>query len=193
LLIRIRDAQDREAWEQFVEIYAPLVFGYVRKQGLQHADAADVTQEVLGKVHRAIRRLDYDRQQGRFRGWLLTITRNTLRTHWTSANREPHGSGDTGTLRMLDQLSDADDSDTDFWQQEYCRCVFRWAARRIQSEFKSRTWQAFWQTTHYGVPPKQVAVELGMSLGAVYTAKSRVIARLRDEIERIEQDELAIS
>jgi RNA polymerase sigma-70 factor (ECF subfamily) len=192
LLIRIRDAQDREAWEQFVEIYAPLVFGYARKHGLQHADAADTTQEVLGRVHRAIRRLDYDRQQGRFRGWLLTITRNALRTYWAAADREPRGSGDTGTRKLLQELPDTDHSDADFWQQEYHRCLFRWAAERIQEEFRSSTWQAFRQTTEEGMPPKQVAEDLGMSVGAVYTAKSRVVARLRSEIEWMQREGLAI-
>src|SRR5580704_15953999 len=47
LLIRLRDFQDRQAWHEFVDRYAPGVFGYVRSRGLQNVDAADLTQEVL--------------------------------------------------------------------------------------------------------------------------------------------------
>jgi RNA polymerase sigma-70 factor (ECF subfamily) len=193
LLIRIRDAQDREAWEEFVEIYAPLVFAYARRQGLQDADAADLTQDVLGKVHGAIGRLDYDRQRGKFRGWLLTITRNALRKRWGSVNRQPRGSGDTGMLRLLEELPGTGDSDGTFWQQEYHRCLFRRAAKRIQGEFRSSTWQVFWKTAVEGHPCKQIAESYGMTVGAVYTAKSRVLARLRDEVEQMQGDGLADS
>ena len=50
LLVRLCDARDDGAWAQFVEIYAPLVYGYARKHGLQDADAADLTQDVLQAV-----------------------------------------------------------------------------------------------------------------------------------------------
>ena len=78
LLLRIRDAQDDFAWGEFVEIYSPLVYGFARKQGLQDADAIDVTQDVLRIVSRTIGRLDYDPLRGSFRGWLFTIVRNEL-------------------------------------------------------------------------------------------------------------------
>ncbi len=191
LLIRIRDAQDSEAWERFVEIYAPLVFGYVQKQGLQEADAADLTQEVLSRVLRGIRLFDYDAQRGKFRGWLLTITRNALRRYWASAAREPRGSGDTGMRRLLEEFPDTNDGDGSFWQQEYHRCLFRWVARQIRVDFRPPTWQAFWKTTVDGLPPQRVAEDCGMSIAAVYTAKSRVLARLRDELERMQQEDFA--
>src|SRR5262245_61410540 len=79
LLVRLRDARDDGAWAQFVELYAPLVFGFARKHGLQDADAADLTQDVLQAVSGAIQRLDYDSRRGSFRGWLFTVARNKLR------------------------------------------------------------------------------------------------------------------
>src|SRR5262249_4484786 len=68
LLLRLRDARDDGAWAQFVDLYAPLVFGFARKHGLQDADAADLTQDVLQAVSGAIQRLDYDSGRGSFRG-----------------------------------------------------------------------------------------------------------------------------
>src|SRR5215472_3471826 len=78
LLLRIRDAGDRLAWEQFVSLYAPMIYRFVRRRGLQDADAADVTQEVLRVVAAKAGRLEYDPTRGSFRAWLFTVTRNTL-------------------------------------------------------------------------------------------------------------------
>jgi len=80
LLVRIRDAADREAWRQFVELYAPLVYRFARRRGLQDADAADLTQDVLQAVARSSGRLEYDPRRGTFRGWLFTVDRNKLHT-----------------------------------------------------------------------------------------------------------------
>src|SRR5438552_1369435 len=75
LLVRLRDGHDREAWRQFVDLYAPLVYGFARRRGLQDADAADLMQDVLRAVSGAAGRLDYDPAKGTFRSWLFTVTR----------------------------------------------------------------------------------------------------------------------
>src|SRR5689334_632321 len=84
LLLRLRDPEDEAAWREFVELYAALVYNYARKQGLQDADAADLTQEVLRAVAGAVGRLDYDPRRGAFRNWLFTIVRNKL-ANWRAA------------------------------------------------------------------------------------------------------------
>src|SRR6476620_9269186 len=86
LLVRLRDRHDQAAWTEFVELYAPVVYGYARKQGLQDADAADLCQEVLRAVAGAVGRLEYDPQRGSFRNWLFTIVRNKL-SNWRRARR----------------------------------------------------------------------------------------------------------
>ena len=78
LLVQIRDGANHAAWQEFVQLYGPVVYGFARKRGLQDADAADLMQDVLRSVSAAIGRLDYDRKQGTFRGWLFTITRNKI-------------------------------------------------------------------------------------------------------------------
>src|SRR5205807_1625207 len=94
LVVRLRDARDEGAWAQFVELYAPLVFGFARKHGLQDADAADLTQDVLQAVSGGVRRLDYDPQRGSFRGWLFTVARNKLRNFVAAQHRPGRGTGD---------------------------------------------------------------------------------------------------
>src|SRR5829696_4087625 len=95
LLVRLRDARDDGAWSQFVDLYAPLVFGLARKHGLQDADAADLTQDVLQAVSGGIRTFEYDPCKGTFRGWLFTVARNKLRNFLAAQKRPGRGSGDT--------------------------------------------------------------------------------------------------
>src|SRR5690242_3517340 len=91
LLVRLRDPRDGAAWTEFVELYAPLVYGYARKQGLQDADAADLSQEVLGGVARSIGRLEYDPRRGSFRNWLFTIVRRRLSSFSSAQENRPRG------------------------------------------------------------------------------------------------------
>src|SRR5690554_6526060 len=79
-LIRLRDRLDRAAWGEFVELYAPVVFGFARKHGLQDADAGDLTQDVFRSVVGAITRFEYAPARGGFRAWLFQVTRNHLRS-----------------------------------------------------------------------------------------------------------------
>src|SRR3954451_10319680 len=100
LLLRLRDPRDAEAWREFVELYTPLVYGYARKQGLQEADASDLTQDVLGAVVGGIGRLDYDPGRGAFRNWLFTVVRRKL-TDWRRTQGHPLRGNDPDTRLVL--------------------------------------------------------------------------------------------
>src|SRR4029453_18724866 len=89
LLIQISDGSNHVAWQEFVNLYGPMVYGFARNRGLQDADAADLMQDVLRSVSTAIGRLDYDRKQGTFRGWLFTITRNKVFNFFSSPRVRP--------------------------------------------------------------------------------------------------------
>jgi RNA polymerase sigma-70 factor (ECF subfamily) len=186
LLVRIRDPHDQEAWRQFVDIYASVVYGFARHRGLQDADAADLMQEVLRAVSRSANRLDYDPSRGSFRGWLYTVTRNKLYNFLNGRKNHERGSGDSGAQeRLEEQAAPVDDA---LWDQEYERRLFDWAAEQARPEFQDATWQAFWQTAVEGKGAKEVGDRLGMSLGAVYVAKSRILARLKELIHQVEEE-----
>ena len=187
LLLRLRDARNAEAWEQFVEVYTPLIYGFCRQHGLQDADTADVSQEVMRAVTRTIGRFEYDPERGRFRTWLLTITRNKLKSFLAHHQREPHGDGETATLQQLEaQPSPEDESN---WDTAYHRRLFEVAAEQVHAEVHEATWQAFWQTACEDRDGRDVARQLGLSVGAVYIAKSRVLARLRERIRAIDGED----
>ncbi|MEM6469633.1 MAG: sigma-70 family RNA polymerase sigma factor [Planctomycetota bacterium] len=185
LLVRLKDSRDNEAWSDFIELYAPLVHAYCMKRGMQDADAADAAQEVLSSVSRAIPGFDYDPAKGTFRGWLFQITRNQMAKNFQRQVKVPKATGDTAFHQALEQEADLTDEE-EVWEREYQQQLFRWAAQKIEPEFKQTTWKAFWMVSVESVPAGRVASELGISVGAVYIAKSRVTSRLRSIIESVD-------
>jgi RNA polymerase sigma factor (sigma-70 family) len=188
LLVQIRDSKNEAAWQEFIKLYGPMVFGFARKRGLQDADAADLMQDVLRSVSSAIGRLDYDRSQGTFRGWLFTITRNKVYNFLSARRVRPQGSGDTTTNKLLNEQPAGEDG-SDAWEIEYQRRIASMAMDRVKSEFQETTWQAFRLTAVDGLSAADASKQTGLSTGAVYVAKSRVLARLKQEVESIQRQE----
>jgi RNA polymerase sigma factor (sigma-70 family) len=187
LLIRIRDAQDAIAWGEFIEIYAPLIHAYARTRGLQDADAADVTQEVLQAVANHAERFNYEPARGSFRGWLFRITLNKLRDLVSRRKAHAVGSGDTGVHELLANAASCDGEEA-AWDQHHAWRLFLWAAEKARVDFREKTWQAFWRTAVEQQPVSQVAAELKLSAGAVHVARCRVVARVKELLQNVEPD-----
>jgi RNA polymerase sigma-70 factor (ECF subfamily) len=187
LIFRIRDPQDQLAWSEFVQLYAPLLHTYALKHGLQDADAADLAQDTLRLVLRAAPDFTYDPKRGSFRGWLFTIARNEIRKSATRKLQLAQATGDSDVRAMLNEHP-ANSADETEWNHEYRRNLFRWAAQRVQPEFRDATWQAFWRTVVDNENIQQVAQQLQLTTGAVYIARSRVTARIRQECQLIDGD-----
>ncbi len=180
LIVRICDERDMEAWSQFVEIYAPLVYGFLLRHGLQDADAADLTQEVLASVATAAKNLKYSAQRGPFRNWLFTVVKNRLRNFRRKSKRQTCGTGDTEAHQLLMQQPDRNAVD---WDQAHERRLFHYVADQVRGDFQESTWQAFWRTAVEGQAGKEVAESLGMTISAVYLAKGRVMQRIREQVD----------
>jgi RNA polymerase sigma factor (sigma-70 family) len=190
LLVRLRDRQDQQSWEEFYAIYQPLVFRLARNRGFQDADASELAQEVFLSVASAIERWNPDPRRGSFRGWLFRIARNMMINWLDYRRRHPTGAGDSDALRLLAEHPDPRDpggEDSAVFDREYRRQAFAWAAEEIRGEFHESTWQAFWLTSVENLSVPKAAEKLGISAGAVYIARSRVMARLRNKIETLEK------
>lgn len=183
LLLRLRTNDDEEAWREFVRLYTPLVFRYCTRQGLQEADAADVAQEVMRIAARALPEFQYDPQRGKFRGWLLQTTRFRLHKFFAQQKRSPQPASDTVIGRFTEHEPGADEQGR--WEEDYRQRLFDWAAEKARPEFQATTWDAFWLTAVQCVSVKETAARLGISVGAVYIARSRVLVRLRELIETV--------
>jgi RNA polymerase sigma factor (sigma-70 family) len=186
LLIRIRDPANADAWCQFLDLYMPLLHAWGMRQGLQDSDAADVSQETMRQVIRSIGQFDYDRERGSFRGWLLTIARNELRRLVRKSSGAAQGTGDSSVHRQLDQQPAPDDQAE--FEREYQLRVFHWAADRVRQAFRESTWSAFWRSVVEKQEPAAVAFDLGISVGAVYIARTRVLAAIRREVALVEAE-----
>jgi RNA polymerase sigma-70 factor (ECF subfamily) len=186
LLLRIRNFNDADAWKQFVAVYEPVISGYLRRRGLREADAADVAQETLQAIARSIDRFVYDPSKGHFRGWLLTIARRQLGQLLEARSKAvvPVGSGQTIIHEMLNEHPDEQEAQQ--WDRDCEQQALRWAMDQVRHEFEPRTWQAFYATAVELTAPQDVAKQLDMNVGSVYTARSRVTARLREVIEEFD-------
>ncbi|HEY1065523.1 MAG TPA: sigma-70 family RNA polymerase sigma factor [Pirellulales bacterium] len=183
LLLRIRNPQDGESWVEFTELYAPVVFRAAKRRRLQDADAADLTQDVLLAVARTADRLHYDPSKGSFRGWLYRVTQNKLNDHCERQKRLP---ASREPAELAASFSDDASDEEAWWDREYQERLFRWAADRVRPHCEPTTWSAFWRTSVEGQSPAEAAAALGLSIGTVYAAKSRVLARIRKEIQTAE-------
>jgi RNA polymerase sigma-70 factor (ECF subfamily) len=165
-----------------------MVYGYARKQGLQDADAADLSQEVLGTLASAVGKLEYDPRRGAFRNWLFTIVRRKL-SNWRRRQRgKPESGNDAVTGNSLEQQPAPDREEAE-WEAEWEQRLFAWACEEVRRDVSDRTWQAFWRTAMEDQTGKQVAGDLGLSVAAVYRARSRVLARLKELVEAARGDD----
>ncbi len=182
LLVRLADAADHEAWCRFAAIYRPLVYRIARRQGLQDADAQDLTQRVLLSVSSAIEGWQAQPKRAKFRTWLHTVARNAVIDQLRAANLVVGEGGTTAQLRLQENVDGSVSEGELELEREYQREVFRWAARGVREEFEEGTWLAFWLSAVEGKAIPAVADELSKSVGAIYVARSRVIQRLREKV-----------
>jgi RNA polymerase sigma-70 factor (ECF subfamily) len=179
LLVRVK-SHDADAWQRLVAIYSPLVYRWCRRAELQPDDALDVVQDVFRSVVVAIERFRRDRAGDSFRGWLRTITRNQISDHFRLAGGRPRAIGGSDAQSRFAEV--ACESPPEEEAAEMSGVVGR-ALELVRTDFEEKTWTAFWRTTVAGQSPAEVAEAIEMTVGAVYKAKSRVLARLRAELE----------
>jgi RNA polymerase sigma-70 factor (ECF subfamily) len=185
LLARVR-ARDQSAWDKLVRLYGPMVYGWCLRAGLQAADAADVGQEVFAAVARAIDGFRHDREGDTFRGWLFTITRNKIRDRAaTPGALGAVGAGGSDAQRRLAELAaeppPEGNSTCDADGSTEVKALCRRAIDLVRGEFEAPTWTAFVRAFVNGDAPADIAADLGISVNAVYLAKSRILRRLREE------------
>lgn len=188
LIVRLAGGDDTSAWDAFVAIYQPMLMRLATRWGLQHADAQDLVQEVLVAVSRSIENYQPQEHEGSFRGWLAQIARHKFADLLARRKRQAIGSGQTDVHLWLAQLPEPSAA-ASRWDWELRRELFQWAAKMVARSSHRQTWEAFQRTAIDGQPIDAVAKQLGISVGQVYVARSRVLSRIRRAVESWSDDD----
>lgn len=175
LLDQLRQPNRPDAWKRFEQLYTRLLHAWARRQGFQEADVADLTQEVFVKLVKELPR--YTRTPGgTFRGWLSRLTANVCHDFRRRKATRP--------LPTADGLSGAGEPvSAEFEEVEYRKSLVDSGLAIIKGEFDAKTWAAFEQLMVHNRRMDDVVAALGLTKNAVYIAKSRVLARLREVID----------
>ena len=168
---------DQLAWETFVGLYTPLMFYWARKAGLRQADAADLVQDVLAIVFRRLPDLKYDRQ-GSFRGWLRTITLNKFRDR---RRKKLLPITDASQSHIAESVSVPEAES--IWDIDYGRMLLKQAMDQMECDFEPSTWQGLLAVMKENLSVSQAAKKFGVSQWTIYSARSRLIRRLREQLE----------
>ena len=171
-----------EGWKRLMALFAPTVCHWARQQGLQEADATDVTQEVFLSVFKRIDEFERTCEKHTFRGWLYSITRRKVLDHFRKLKKTPTGRGGASASQWLLNLPDKPEIDAvDPDPEGTARGLAQRGLELIRSDFEPRTWRAFHAVVMDGRPASDVAAESGMTVGAIHAAKCRIMKRLREE------------
>lgn len=180
LLDRLQGQPTPADWQRFVDLYEPLLRGWLGRDAAVRNEADDLIQDILKSLVQKLP--DFRRQRaGSFRRWLRVITVNRVNLYWRQRRGQPLAEGGNGAEARLAQLEDPDSPVSRLWDEEHNRHVLRRLLQLIEPEFAEKTWRAFRRHVLDGAPTAAVAAELGTSEGAVLIARCRILKRLREE------------
>lgn len=182
LLARLANSADTAAWSEFVEVYEQAIFRYSRSHGLQDADAWEVVQRVLLAVHQQINAWRPNGQAGSFRCWLLRTAHRICLSSLRDASRRDRPVGGASGFESIEHRPSVPDNDQ---AMDWERWAFCWAAGFVEQEVEPHTWKAFWLTAIDGISAAEAARTLEMKVGSIYTARCRVIARIREVVQSL--------
>lgn len=182
LLFRAQTGEEN-AWRDLTGLYRPLIVGWLNRQGVPPRDLDDLSQDILLSVVKHLPRFQHSGQRGAFRSWLRTIVYSRTADYWRALDVATQGSGGSGAIAALQQIEDPDSDLNRQWDEEHDGYVLDCLLDLVEEEFEPATVQAFRRLALDGAAGAAVANELGMSVAAVYGAKSRVLARIRQEAE----------
>ncbi len=191
LLTRLKNWDDQESWQQFFDTYWRLIYSVALKAGLNPSDAQDLVQETIVTVARQMPGFHYDPAVGSFKAWLMVIIRRRIIDHLRKKARapkpEPETTSDSGKTALIEKVADpAGDFVSAIWEEEWQKNVFSAAVENVKRKVAAKQFQMFDCYTLKGWAVEDVARNLGATVGQIYTAKSRVSALIKEEIQRLE-------
>ena len=192
LLHRLKNWNDQASWQEFFDIYWPLIYRFARKAGLTDAEAQDVVQEALLAVAKHMPAFKYNPAVGTFKAWLLTQARWRIVDQFRKRGPiVPHhaDSGDPARTATIERMPDEKSLDWEaHWEADWEKTVLAAALTRVKRQLDPQKFQIFDFYVTREWPPEKVARTFNVTVNQVYLVKNRVTQMLRDEVRRLEQE-----
>ena len=178
LLQRVKDPGDGQSWQEFVDLYQPLLLRFVISRGVPESDAQDIVQEIFAALLRSLPSFDLDQRRGRFRTWLWSVSRNVMVDCARRFHRRKKA--EQNWVERLAELRDDEDSRAQ-WCEAHKKRVLEFVLERVRSASQVKTWACFEEHVQQGRPAAEVGTELELTANAVYVNASRILQRIRDQ------------
>ena len=187
LILRLSDASDADAWEQFVSIYQPLIWSVAKRLQMSDADSHDACQNTLLRLSQVVHQWSPNEETSNFRGWLFRVARNCMLREFEKKENRTVSAVTSEGEQFLDQLAKGPDESDSLFQLELRRQLFAVAIETVRPSVKPLYWDAFRLSyiENHGI--KETAKLLKTDVATVYVARHRVINRIREEINKLSQ------
>jgi RNA polymerase sigma factor (sigma-70 family) len=187
-------SQCREALEELCRSYWYALYGYVRRRGYTHEDAADLTQEFFLRLNAPNFLASVNSEKGKFRSFLLASLNHFLANEWHRANTQKRG----GQARHVPIESEAwenrhladpatPEGPASFFDKQWALTILERALDALRKELVASGRQAIFDhlmkyltDASAGKDYSDVAAQLQMKPGAVAVAVHRLRARYRE-------------
>ena len=176
LLVRIKDPGASDAWAEFHDLYAPLIYAYARRRGLSREDADDIRSECYRAIVQQIRTFEYDHAKGGFKAWLRTIVDRRIIDMFRKKREQQANTG------ILCDLEADHPSPDELFERQWRDQHLKHCVEQLRSEVTRTTFEAFSMVVIEGRPVAEVCDELGTNANQIYKAKARMLRRVREKM-----------
>lgn len=182
LLLRVKNPHDAEAWREFHDLYAPLLYTYARARGLGHEDAEDIRSTCYEALVRQLPGFEYDKARGGFKAWLRTLVQRRV---VDLLRRRTEAQADSEELAGLPDPTPAAD---ELWEQSWRRRHLQFCVDRVRNLVSEQTHAVFRMLVDEDRDVPDVCQRLGITANQVYKAKARVLALIREQMALLDPD-----
>jgi RNA polymerase sigma-70 factor (ECF subfamily) len=184
LLLRLRNAEDAEAWERFFELYSGTILAFARARGCAPHEANDVLQETMVYLLRIMPSFEYDPAKGTFRGYLFRVVDGRVKDAYRRKRHECELEEERDALRLLIDRPDEDGIEAAQWEWDriWNQNLLLQAIEGVRKRVTASTYAAFERCVIREESGTEVAKDLNVSRDAVYKSCARFMALLRKEV-----------
>lgn len=180
LIQRAQNPDDHQAWDDFVKYYESFVKMVLGKSGIRSSEEDDLVQNILLKVWKGLPRYEYRKERAKFRTWLSTIIRNTVFSHASKTKGE-----DGKRENYKDFIENSTETSLEkVIEKEWCDYVATLAMEKVKEAFSGKAIEVF-RLSLKEKNATEISELLGITEDTVYSLRSRVKRRLKQEITTV--------